>query len=142
MNMGLEIDPRNKRLWNLREQANRRIEQERQQKIQQYLIKANDSFNALRLTTPSNDSALYYYRMVQQIDPGNAEARKGLTRIADRYAAMAEKEMNRFRYESARHYVDTGLEVDPQNSRLLAMQREVNKRLDQRVLRSIKNFFD
>jgi serine/threonine protein kinase len=140
--LGLEIDPRNKRLWNLREQANRRIEQERQQKIQQYLIKANDSFNALRLTTPSNDSALYYYRMVQQIDPGNAEARKGLTRIADRYAAMAEKEMNRFRYESARHYVDTGLEVDPQNSRLLAMQREVNKRLDQRVLRSIKNFFD
>ena len=76
------------------------------------------------------------------MDPGNAEASRGLRKIADRYATLAEKEMNRFRYDDARRFIDTGLNVEPRHKRLLLLKKEVNKRLDQRVMRSLKNIFN
>ncbi len=65
-----------------------------------------------------------------------------MRKIADRYATLAEKEMNRFRYDDARRFIDTGLRVDPRHEKLLMLKTEVNKRLDQRVMRSLKNIFN
>ena len=139
---GLEVDSTNRRLWSLREKINLRNEKNRQKKIQSLLIKANDRIAALRLTKPAGDNALYFFREVQKLDPENAEARRGLRKIADRYAALAEKEMNRFQYDDARRLIDTGLNVYPRHKKLLTLKTEVNKRLDQRVMRSLKNIFD
>ncbi len=139
---GLGVDAANRRLWVLREKINLQTEQARQKKIQGLLIKANDRIASLRLTKPPRDNALYYFREVQKIDPDNAEARRGRRKIADRYAALAEKEMNRFRYDDARRFIDTGLKVDPRHKQLLALKTEINKRLDQRVMRSLKNIFN
>jgi hypothetical protein len=139
---GLEVDSANRRLWSLREKVNLQNEQTRQKKIQSLLIKANDCIASLRLTRPPRDNALYFLREVQKIEPGNAEARRSLRKIADRYAALAEKEMNRFKYDNARRHIDTGLNVDPRHPKLLSLKTEVNKRLDQRVMRSLKNIFD
>jgi serine/threonine protein kinase len=139
---GLSVDSENRRLWSLKDEVNRRIAQEQQRKIQRLLVQANDCLNAYKLTKPSEDNALYYFRQVEKLDPGNKEARRGRRKIADRYAQLAEKEMNSFDYDNARRYIATGLDVDPKNSRLLELKTEVNKRLDQRVLRSIKNFFN
>jgi len=139
---GLSVDAENPRLWSLKEQVNRRIEQAQQHKIQRLLVQANDCLNAYKLTKPSDDNALYYYRQVEKLDPGNKEARRGREKIAERYAQLAEKEMNSFDYDNARRYIATGLDVDPQNPHLLELKTEVNKRLDQRVLRSLKNLFN
>ncbi len=139
---GLEVDATNRRLWSLREKVNVQNEQTRQQKIQGLLIQGNDRIASLRLTKPPRDNALYYFREVQKVDPGNAEASRGLRKIADRYATLAEKEMNRFRYDDARRFIDTGLNVEPRHKRLLLLKKEVNKRLDQRVMRSLKNIFN
>jgi serine/threonine protein kinase len=139
---GLSVDADSRRLWSLKTEINRQAEQAQQRRIQRLLVQANDALNAYKLTKPREDNALYYYRQVESIDPGNGEARRGREKIADRYAVLAEKEMNRFDYDSARRYITTGLDVDPQNRRLLQLQTEVNKRLDQRVLRSIRNLFD
>lgn len=139
---GLAVDAENRRLWDLKEKINRQSEQEQQRKIQRLLVQANDCLNAYKLTKPREDNALYFYRQVEQLDPGNGEARRGREKIADRYAVLAEKEMNGFGYDNARRHIATGLDVDPHNRRLLALKTEVNKRLDQRVLRSIKNLFD
>jgi tetratricopeptide (TPR) repeat protein len=139
---GLGVDAANQRLWGLREKINLQNEQARQKKIQSLLIKANDRIASLRLTKPPRDNALYFYHEVQKIDPDNAEARRGMRKIADRYAVLAEKEMNRFRYDDARRFIDTGLKVDPRHKQLLALKSEVNKRLDQRVMRSLKNIFN
>ncbi len=139
---GLGVDAANRRLWALREKINLQNEQERQKKIQGLLVKANERIASLRLTKPPRDNALYFFREVQKIDPGNAEAQKGLRKIADRYATLAEKEMNRFRYDDARRFIDTGLRVDPRHRKLLMLKSEVNKRLDQRVMRSLKNIFN
>jgi serine/threonine protein kinase len=139
---GLSVDAENRRLWSLKEQIKRQVEQERQGKIQRLLVQANDCLNAYKLTRPTEDNALYYFRQVEKLDPGNKEARRGREKIADRYALLAEKEMNGFDYENARRYIATGLDIDPDNKKLLELKTEVNKRLDQRVLRSIKNLFD
>ncbi len=139
---GLSVDADNRRLWSLKEKINRQAEQQRQQKIQRLLVQANDSLNAYKLTKPSEDNALYYYREVEKLDPKNSEARKGREKIANRYADLADKEMNSFDYDNARRYITTGLDIDPDNKHLLELKAEVNKRLDQRVLRSIKNLFD
>ena len=139
---GLSVDADHRRLWDLKTQINQQAEEGRQRQIQRLLVQANDALNAYKLTRPREDSALYYYRQVEKIDPGNGEARRGREKIADRYAVLADKEMNRFDYDNARRYIATGLDVDPDNPRLLALRIEVNKRLDQRVLRSIKNLFD
>jgi hypothetical protein len=50
--------------------------------------------------------------------------------------------MNSFGYDNARRFVAAGLDIDPDHRHLLELKAEVNKRLDQRVLRSIKNLFD
>ncbi|MDJ0720199.1 MAG: protein kinase [Desulfobacterales bacterium] len=139
---GLGVDAANRRLWALREKINLQNEQVRQKKIQGLLVKANERIASLRLTKPPRDNALYFFREVQKIDPGNTEAKKGLRKIADRYATLAEKEMNRFRYDDARRFIDTGLRVDPRHEKLLMLKTEVNKRLDQRVMRSLKNIFN
>ena len=139
---GLSVDADNRRLWSLKAQINRQVEQERQQQIQRLLVQANDCLNAYKLTKPSEDNALYFYRQVEKLDPGNQEARRGREKIANRYAQLAEKEMNSFDYDSARRYIATGLDIDPDNRHLLELKTEVNKRLDQRVLRSLKNLFD
>lgn len=139
---GLSVDADNRRLWSLKEKINRQAEQQRQRKIQRLLVQANDSLNAYKLTKPKDDNALYYFREVEKLDPRNREARRGREKIASRYADLAEKEMNSFDYDNARRYITTGLEIDPDNKHLLELKTEVNKRLDQRVLRSIKNLFD
>ncbi len=139
---GLSVDADNRRLWSLKAKINRQAEAQRQRKIQRLLVEANDCLNAYKLTKPKEDSALHYYREVEKLDPGNKEARRGREKIADRYAVLAEKEMNGFDYDSARRYITTGLDVDPDNKRLLVLKTEVNKRFDQRVMRSIKNLFD
>jgi serine/threonine protein kinase len=139
---GLSVDADNDRLWTLKQEINQKAEQKRQREIQRLLVKASDCLNAYKLTRPAEDNALHFYREVEKLDPGNKEARRGKEKIADRYAALAEKEMNGFDYDNARRYISTGLDVDPDNKRLLELQIEVNKRFDQRVLRSIKNLFD
>ncbi|MGD9331647.1 MAG: protein kinase [Desulfobacterales bacterium] len=139
---GLSVDADNRRLWSLKEKINRQIEQQRQKRIQRLLVQANDSLAAYKLTKPENDNALYYYRELEKIDPGNREARLGRGKIARRYADLAENEMNSFKYDNARRYIKTGLNVDPDNKKLLELQTEVDQRLDQKVLRSIKNLFD
>ena len=139
---GLSVDADSRRLWSLKEKVNRQAEEERQRTIQRLLVKANDCLNAYKLTKPTEDNALYFFREVEKLDPRNTEARRGREKIADRYAVLAEKEMNSFDYDNARRYITTGLEVDPDNKHLLELKTEVNKRLDQRVLRSIKNLFN
>lgn len=139
---GLSVDADNRRLWSLKEKINRQAEQQRQRKIQRLLVQANDSLNAYKLTKPKDDNALHYFREVEKLDPRNREARRGREKIANRYAVLAEKEMNSFDYDNARRYITTGLKIDRDNKHLLELKTEVNKRLDQRVLRSIKNLFD
>jgi serine/threonine-protein kinase PpkA len=75
-----------------------------------------------RLTDPPRDNAYYYFSRLQQIAPDNAAAREGMLEIANRYAILAEREIARDEYETARSYVGIGLQIDPTNESLRVLQ--------------------
>lgn len=99
-------------------------EQSDSQRIGEYLGKAEVALKALRLTTPEGDNAYYYYRQVLDIDPGNGAATEGMEALGDRYADLAEQARARFDYAKANNYIDTGLEIQPDNRRLKALKAE------------------
>jgi serine/threonine-protein kinase PpkA len=84
---------------------------------------ARAALDDYRLTTPESNNAYYYYRQVLEADPENAEAATGVARIADTYADLTERELDRFHYRKARTYLKRGLEVDPGNERLQKLRQ-------------------
>ena len=105
------------------------------------LAKATEKLNQYQLTTPPNNCALYYYQKVLALDPENHDAKVGFIKIADRYAYLAQKQMDEFRYTQADHYIRKGLEIDPGNARLLALHRESGRSLPGKIFKSIGNNF-
>lgn len=89
----------------------------------EYLHQAKQSLDEYHLTTPEGNNAFYYYRLILEQDPDNEEAIEGIKQIASIYADLAEKELDMFRYARARSYIDRGLTVDPNNQRLLELDR-------------------
>jgi serine/threonine protein kinase len=89
----------------------------------EYIHKAQQSLDEYRLTTPDSDNAYYYYQLILEQDPEHEEALEGIALIADMYADLAEKEIDKFRYAKARVYIDRGLAVDPSNQRLFELDR-------------------
>jgi hypothetical protein len=89
---------------------------------EELLLLAQQALDEYRLTTPIDNNAYYYYRSVLEDDPDNEEAQAGLRRIASIYANLAEKEIDRFHYNKARTYINRGLAIAPDNTRLRALE--------------------
>lgn len=92
---------------------------------EEYLIKARKARGLLRFATPENDSAYYYYRKILEDDPDHPDALRGVAEIAEIYADLVEWAVNKGAYRKAREYVNTGLEVNPSNERLLALENTI-----------------
>lgn len=99
----------------------RRLQEAR---IQAALQRAEAAFADQRLTTPEDDSALYYYQQVLGWAPGQAAAEEGLTRIAERYRELAQQAYAHYQFPRALEMIERGLEVRPDHPELLRMQRE------------------
>ena len=84
---------------------------------------ARQALDDYRLTTPESNNAYYFYRGVLAEDPDNVEALTGVARIAGIYADLTAQELDRFNYRKARTYLERGLEVDPDNERLLKLKQ-------------------
>lgn len=78
-----------------------------------------------RLTVPAGDNALHYYRQVLERDPHNARAARGLDAIAERYVTLAEERTAQGDHETARQYVERGLEVRPFHVSLVLMRERM-----------------
>ncbi|MCW8908422.1 MAG: protein kinase [Sedimenticola sp.] len=90
------------------------------------LQRANQRLASDRLSYPVNDSARHYFNAILQQDPGNRAARRGLDRVADRYADLAQSQLQRGRRMKARRLAAQGLEVRPQNERLIRIMNRLN----------------
>ena len=97
----------------------------REETIGNLLDQAQTALANLRLTKPRDDNALRYFQQVQEMDPENKQAEAGYIRIADKYAELARSQLNKRVYAKATAYIDTGLKIDPENPRLLAVQEQV-----------------
>lgn len=91
----------------------------------EYLKKARQARGLLRFATPENNSAYYYYRKILEDDPDNPDALRGVAEIAEIYADLVEWAVNKGAYRKAREYVNTGLEVNPANKRLLEFENTI-----------------
>ncbi|MGF1528895.1 MAG: protein kinase [Candidatus Competibacterales bacterium] len=98
--------------------------------VDRWLERAEVSLERFRLTTPAADSALHYYEQVLQLDPDNAPAQRGFTRIAVRYAELAQRQMNRANYPKALDFIEVGLAIKPGFEPLLQLQSEALAELE------------
>jgi serine/threonine-protein kinase PpkA len=92
---------------------------------QEYLDKARRARGLLRFATPENDNAYYYYRKILEDDPNHPDALRGVAEIAEIYADLVEWAVDKGAYRKAREYVITGLEVNPDNKRLLEYENTI-----------------
>ena len=112
--------------------------------VEPYLLKAKVAMDSDKLTAPAQDNAYFYYQEVIKLVPDHEVARQGLTEIANRYADLAEQALDRFEYVNAKHYVRKGIRVQPENSRLAALQQRtyVIKDVPTRLFKGIKSIFE
>lgn len=113
-------------------------------KMVQYLSKARAALDAYKLTLPENDNAYFYYKKVLALEPKNKVAKQGMIEIADRYANLAEREIERYDYARAEQYVQAGLRVNPGHKRLLALDKRTNalKDIPTRLFKKIESVFE
>jgi serine/threonine-protein kinase PpkA len=99
-----------------------------EQRIANLLSRAATAVKEYRLTTPKQNNAFDYYQQVLEVQPRHKQALKGINSIADAYADLAEKKLGQFDYTAAGMYVQRGLTIQPDNSRLLALQKKADIR--------------
>jgi len=99
-----------------------------ERRIHRLLALGDRALADYRLTVPAGDNALHYYRRVLERDPGNAHAARGLDAIAERYVTLAEERTAQGDHETARQYVERGLEARPFHPSLLLMRERMRLR--------------
>ena len=99
-----------------------------QKQVEVYLAQAARALEHGRLQRPERESAYHYFRQVLAIDPKNARARSGIMEVVQEYIRLARTEMSENNYSDANYYVDSGLNIAPNNAVLLSLGDEVKKR--------------
>ena len=101
------------------------------EEIYQLLLAASEAVKKDFLVTPRDKSAVYFYKQVLEIDPGNAMVEQGLEQVADRYAELTSLVMGRQEYDTAALYIKRGLSVVSGDARLLELRGELQAAREQ-----------
>jgi hypothetical protein len=81
---------------------------------------------AERLTSPAGRNAYEKYRQVLAIDPGNAAAEEGLSRVVDGYLRLVGKAMKKGKPDLARDFLDRAEQVLPGAERIALARRALD----------------
>ena len=92
-----------------------------QERIDELLHTAQAALADNRLALPADNSAYYYYQKVLELDPDNSQARDGVTHIAERYLALAQKAVEKGQHTKAKQYVQLGLSVQSDHPNLVSL---------------------
>lgn len=98
-------------------------------RIEGLLKSAAASIADKRWLLPEDDSAVFYYRQVLLIAPDNAQAANGLLQVAELYRDMAKESYRKRQFPAALEMIERGLQAQPDNPELLAMQADHQKML-------------
>lgn len=77
------------------------------------------------LSTPADNNAYDTYRAILKIKPGNLDAKRGLRRVADRYAEIAREQSAIGKYEQAASAAQNGLLIWPEHNYLRQVLQEI-----------------
>jgi len=98
---------------------------EDRQRIEGLMESGDRALQANRLTTPVQDSAFFHYSKVLELVPGHPGATAGMTRIADRYVALARKALGAGDFQRADLYARRGLRVRGDHPGLELLRNEI-----------------
>lgn len=111
--------------------TNQKSEKEQQaDDIASLLASGANALKEVKLTTPEDDSAYFYYSQVLAISPDNPTAQAGILEIAKRYSSLVSRDLERGEIERAKKYLAIGLKLDPNNEQLLEFQDELDASSD------------
>lgn len=102
-----------------------RLSDEELRKLQSQLRVAKTHMLVGRLISPSGSNALHSYRLVLEIDPGNAEARQGVASVQDKLLVRIEQSISSGDYQRADEELSLGLQKFPASSGLLALRGQL-----------------
>ncbi len=99
-----------------REQARRAV----QQKITQLLASAESNLQKTRLRGAYRD-----YQEILKLEPGHDKAEDGVTRVADRYLALARNSAQSSDFERADGFLGSAAQIAPTHDKLAATRQEI-----------------
>ncbi len=94
-------------------------------RLQRWLHRADARMEAGQLLQPVHDSALFYYRRVLALRPGNDHALAAVARMARGYRDAALLEASRHRWRAAQNDLQQALTVTPDAVDLLALRERL-----------------
>lgn len=97
----------------------------RSQQVGELLKQAEEFLANNALTSPEGANAYERYQAVLAEEPDNTVARLGITRIADRYGALAEAHLDKGELDKAMAMIRRGLSVDPERIELKELSSQI-----------------
>ncbi|MCB1788681.1 MAG: serine/threonine protein kinase [Gammaproteobacteria bacterium] len=104
----------------------RSLSPQQNEQVARLLTRAQNHLAAGRFTVPEGANALATLRTVLRIDPENAEARRQLGAMADRFDTLARSKYADHDNAAALRYVEIGLMIAPYHEGLIALQRRAS----------------
>ena len=101
---------------------------EQQQKIEALLAAASTAMEEDRLRAPPGANALAIYRNVLTLDPANARARNGITRITQVYLDEARNALAQNQLGRAARELEAAAAVDPTNPNVVILSTQLQRR--------------
>lgn len=100
-----------------------------EQRLKEQLAQAEAALQRGDYSTPAGRSAVDLFRGALELDPGNALAKAGLVRVADRLLVSAERALTAGRAAEAKRMVDVAEQLTPATERaaFLTMQIDMEK---------------
>lgn len=97
-----------------------------QQEVDKWLGIAQMHYDIGRLIEPPGTNAMEAYQRVLELDANNAEARQGLTDIADTYEKLARESLVNGNSEESKTLVTEGLKADPEHPGLAQLRDQID----------------
>lgn len=98
---------------------------QKHQQIQSWLTTADLRVRQDKLVLPPDDSALFYYQQILQLEGGNDQGRQGVANIVAIEQRRANEARDKGEWDAALHYVGEGLIAAPADAGLLALQGRI-----------------
>jgi protein TonB len=102
----------------------------REQQVAQWLDLARQRVAQNRFTSPPDDSAKYYLRSAQRLDPQNVAVQQGLRDLGDRVANSADAAIKAQRFDVARNWIAQAQDLDVDAARLADLNARVSSGVD------------
>jgi hypothetical protein len=134
---GLAAFPEDDRLLQLQQ----RVAKQRRDEVGRLAARAEAALSENRLTSPADDCAYVFYKQIEQLEGRSDTVRRGLEKIADRYAALAEEAYRNLQREKCREYVRQGLAIDPRHRQLLQLQKDLQRSPPGMFFKSLEKSF-